>query len=175
MAETSHKIVALTVACVAAAGIVKSVTEKDVSAEGAPTAIEAPAPEQDECDEAFAANHPVTETSPEEAEKIGQVLITCYFGEEEWPAARQLIHNESSWRPAVVNEIGACGLPQSYPCSKMVDEMLGPGHTLEDMSTEEQIIWFNQYVESEYDTPTAALNHWNARVPINGQDVGHWY
>ena len=32
-----------------------------------------------------------------------------------------------------------------------------------------------RYITNRYGTPSAALAHWQRRVPINGRDVGHWY
>jgi hypothetical protein len=49
----------------------------------------------------------------------------------------------------------------------------------------EQVRWTHHYYEvgpdmvegttDDYDSPMAAWRHWNAQVPINGVDHGHWY
>lgn len=89
------------------------------------------------------------------------------FGISNWDSLEELITNESGWNPYNVNKSsGACGLGQALPCSKM---------NCEKWDYECQIDWVLNYIKDRYETPTKALAHWNARVKINGQDVGNWY
>lgn len=83
----------------------------------------------------------------------------------EWNALVTLWHNESGWNPKAYNSSsGACGIPQALPCSKIPNQ-----------SVDGQIDWGMNYIASRYGTPTKALSHWNAKVPINGRNMGHWY
>ena len=85
----------------------------------------------------------------------------------EWTSFEELVRNESGWNPYSRNgSSGACGLGQAMPCSKM---------DCESWDYECQVDWTINYVANRYKTPSKALAHWNARVPINGKDVGNWY
>ena len=88
-----------------------------------------------------------------EAQKYG-------WGEgAEWSALVTLINNESGWRPHVINEIGACGLFQALPCSKL-------GAPVENISN--QAAWGLRYIRDRYGSPSSALSQWYSRSP-------HWY
>jgi hypothetical protein len=173
--RTGQKLLALTAACVALASVVKGAAEQDTESTGTPPSnerIDNTEQHGEGCEEAFAADHPAAETSPEKAREIGKILVTCRFGTDEWPAAEELWHNESGWNPRAENpDSDACGIPQSWPCNKMT----GGDKTHADMSVEEQLEWGINYVEKRYGTPTAALEWWYDAVPVNGQDVGNWY
>lgn len=89
------------------------------------------------------------------------------FGIEHWSALEELITNESGWNPFATNDgSGACGLGQALPCSKM---------ECENWDYECQVNWVADYIQDRYENPTKAWNHWLARVPIDGRDVGNWY
>ena len=81
----------------------------------------------------------------------------------EWAALVTLVNNESGWRPYVVNEIGACGLFQSLPCSKL-------GAPLENIGN--QARWGIGYIRDRYSTPSNALAMWRSRC---GSPQGCWY
>lgn len=72
-------------------------------------------------------------------------------------AYAELIFRESGFHPTSVNSIGACGLGQALPCSKMNCE-------LTDVDC--QINWVKSYVERRYGTIDKALEH---------HDVKGWY
>lgn len=84
----------------------------------------------------------------------------------EWDALYGLVQRESGWNPAAANPTSAArGLFQ-----KMIN-MHGPIES----TVEGQAAWGLNYIRQRYGSPSRALAHWLARVPINGQDVGHWY
>lgn len=84
----------------------------------------------------------------------------------EWDALYGLVQRESGWNPAAANPTSAArGLFQ-----KMIN-MHGPI----EGTVEGQAAWGLNYIRQRYGSPSRALAHWLARVPINGQDVGHWY
>lgn len=69
----------------------------------------------------------------------------------DWDSVDYIISRESSWRPDAVNPIGACGLPQALPCSKLGDNWSDPVHALE---------WANTYALSRYGSWAAAEIAW---------------
>lgn len=84
----------------------------------------------------------------------------------EWDALYGLVQRESGWNPAAANPTSAArGLFQ-----KMIN-MHGPIES----TVEGQAAWGLNYIKQRYGSPSRALAHWLARVPINGKDVGHWY
>jgi len=71
-----------------------------------------------------------------------------------------LIGGESGCNPRAYNQSsGACGIPQSLPCSKM-------GCSLDDPVC--QLRWMDSYVKSRYGTWDNAYATWLSRSP-------HWY
>lgn len=64
-----------------------------------------------------------------------------------------IIQHESSGNPYAVNEIGACGLYQALPCSKM-------GCRLSDVPC--QLVWGKQYAISRYGSTYAAMVWWQS-------------
>lgn len=85
------------------------------------------------------------------------------------PATTKLILNESGCKPNARNsKSGACGIPQAYPCSKLPCQLNSSGAVC-------QLKWMDGYVKERYGSWDGALRHWNARVPVNGKDVGNWY
>lgn len=103
-------------------------------------------------------------------ENIKEVIAdktTKMFGAEYVSDMQSLIFKESSFDPNKINPTsGACGLFQFYPCKKLPC-------VLDDIPC--QLFWGLTYVEDRYGNPTNAWNHWLARVPIKGEDVGNWY
>ena len=91
------------------------------------------------------------------------------WGDDQWPALDQLVSNESSWNPSAQNpESSAFGLFQFLDDTW---ENYG-GRTVDPA---QQIQAGLQYIEDRYGSPQEALEHWEARVPVGGEDVGHWY
>lgn len=82
-----------------------------------------------------------------------------YFVESEWPYFDELIWRESGYNPTNVNKkSGACGLPQSLPCSKLPQGVNTPVET--------QLIWMAEYVRDRYQTPSRAIAFHN---------INNWY
>lgn len=69
-----------------------------------------------------------------------------------WEDGAELVARESSFRPWIVNEIGACGLAQSLPCSKMKCPLNGEGIKC-------QLDWQKKYIAGRYETISKALDH----------------
>lgn len=81
---------------------------------------------------------------------LGRSLNAIQFGDQHWPALLALWNRESNWNPNAKNRSsGACGIPQALPCSK-----------IPDMSTQGQIEWGLQYIESRYGNPSNAWRFW---------------
>ena len=85
-----------------------------------------------------------------------------------------LWNHEAHFNPWAGNPTsGACGIPQFWPCQKLLDKC----QTLDDVSC--QIDAGLEYIQNRYRNPTEAYKHWLDRVPImiDGKltDVGHWY
>lgn len=83
----------------------------------------------------------------EHYDEIIAYLKTIYTN---WEDAAELTAREASFNPHVINSIGACGLPQALPCSKMKCE-------LTDIKC--QLDWQKEYVSDRYGTITKALDH----------------
>lgn len=88
----------------------------------------------------------------------------------------QLVHNESSWNPLASNKKSqACGLFQSWPCSKVLS-------VAKDLNNiEGQAEWGVRYIQNRYGSPSKALYFWNYEAPkydLNkdgSPDGHHWY
>lgn len=81
---------------------------------------------------------------------LGRSLNAIQFGDQHWPSLLALWNRESNWNPSARNRSsGACGIPQALPCSK-----------IPDMSTQGQIEWGLQYIESRYGNPSNAWRFW---------------
>ena len=50
-----------------------------------------------------------------------QAYLRSRLSQFEYWCAWRIVLQESGWRPTALNWQGACGFPQSYPCSKMAD------------------------------------------------------
>ena len=68
---------------------------------------------------------------------------------DQWGAMDFIIARESGWNLYAQNPSGACGLPQAYPCSKIV---------WGDAAS--QINWFISYCTGRYGSVNGAYSHW---------------
>ena len=81
-------------------------------------------------------------------------------------ATQTLILKESGCRPNAINpSSGACGIPQSLPCSKM-------GCSLDNAGAVCQLRWMDGYVKARYGSWDNALATWYSR---GGSPSGCWY
>lgn len=72
---------------------------------------------------------------------------------DEWTALLELYSCESSWNHSANNaESGACGIPQSYPCSKLANAIPDYRNNVAG-----QITWGYEYIKARYGTPSKAL------------------
>lgn len=84
--------------------------------------------------------------NPEVAGKLKEMYL-------DWPSAVELVCRESGFNSQAINRSsGACGLPQSLPCSKM-------NCSLDDVDC--QLAWQKQYIANRYGTVTKALDFHN--------------
>jgi SLT domain-containing protein len=108
--------------------------------------------------------------SGEIQQMVRQRMRAFGWGDEHWPALRSLISRESSWNPTAQNPNStAFGLFQFLDSTwggTGIAKTSDPG-----LQTEAGL----RYIRNRYGDPSAAWQHWLARVPINGQDMGHWY
>jgi len=76
---------------------------------------------------------------------------------------------ESSNRLEAINEIGCKGLGQDCNGQLVID--------CPNWQTDRpcQEAFWERYMISRYGTWVKAWEHWLARVPINGRDVGFWW
>ncbi len=87
--------------------------------------------------------------NPKSPKGIAWEINRIKFGVEHWKSWEILGTKESGWNPYAINRTsGACGIPQSLPCSKM---------DCERWDYECQINWMAQYIERRYGNPTKAL------------------
>lgn len=76
---------------------------------------------------------------------------------------------ESSNRLDNVNSIGCYGLGQD--CNNVLASECPDWRT--NYACQDN--FWNNYAIRRYGSWVAAMNHWLARVPINGKDVGNWW
>lgn len=92
------------------------------------------------------------------------------WDESQMPALAELVQRESGWNPQAQNPNStAFGLFQflnSTWAGTGISKTADPGKQIEAGL---------RYIQSRYGSPEAALEHWKARKPIKGKDVGHWY
>jgi hypothetical protein len=92
--------------------------------------------------------------------EIAYNLTVAKWGADQWPAMELLIKKESGFNPYAMNpSSGACGLPQSLPCSKLLNKC----GSLDNHSC--QVQWMVDYVSNRYGTPQGAIafhakNNW---------------
>ena len=84
-----------------------------------------------------------------------QLVLEYGWSEEDYQALVHLWYRESSWNPNAVNKkSGACGIPQSLPCSKMAVE--GTDYRTNYRT---QIRWGLKYIKGRYGSPSGAWAH----------------
>lgn len=82
------------------------------------------------------------------------------WSKKEWEAMRYVMNKENrNANQYAVNSIGACGIPQALPCSKMLN-VIGSLDNLDG-----QLDWMVNYISKRYGTPTKAMqfhkiNNW---------------
>lgn len=76
---------------------------------------------------------------------------------------------ESTNRLDAENSIGCIGLGQD--CNGALEPACPNWQTNRAC----QDAFWETYMQRRYGTWAAAKAHWMSRVPINGQDVGHWW
>lgn len=90
--------------------------------------------------------NPYDENSPK---GIAWKINSEKFSVRDWNAWDELITQESGWNPYSINrDSGACGIPQSLPCSKM---------KCDKWDYKCQLLWMADYIENRYGNPTKAL------------------
>lgn len=80
-------------------------------------------------------------------------LAASNIPQSDWADADWIITRESGWRPTVINSIGACGLGQALPCSKLPCQLTDPVC---------QLNWINGYVNGRYGGFSQAKGFWQA-------------
>jgi LysM repeat protein len=77
------------------------------------------------------------------------------YGAEAWPSIVYILSHESGFDPYAINESsGACGLPQSLPCDKLLSSI----GSLDNIQG--QIDWFFNYIDNRYGGPYGACDFW---------------
>ena len=91
-----------------------------------------------------------------EIQAYAHQLVREYgWSEADYQALVLLWYRESSWNPNAVNKkSGACGVPQSLPCSKMKSE--GADYRT---NYKTQVRWGCKYIKARYGTPSKAWQH----------------
>lgn len=86
--------------------------------------------------------------------------VVAKWSADQWPAMEYVMNKETSGDPKAINKSsGACGIPQSLPCSKML-KVIG---SLDNVNG--QLDWMVNYIASRYDNPKGAekfhkINNW---------------
>lgn len=103
---------------------------------------------------------PITIATPAQAQEIAKTMASQRgWTGYQWDALVILWNGESGWNMNSWNtSSGACGIPQSLPCSKIPN--------WRDVNS--QLTWGMDYIARTYGTPANALAKWQARSP-------HWY
>ena len=83
-------------------------------------------------------------------------MVKSYgWSDYDWECLVKLWNRESGWNPNAVNKrSGACGIPQSLPCSKMAVE-----GTDYKTNYRTQIRWGLKYIAWRYSSPSGAWSH----------------
>ena len=116
----------------------------------------------------------VTEIEVETSQRAPETAIATYIEpieayNSEDEAKAFIYMKESGNRLYATNSIGCIGLGQD--CSGRLAIECPNWQT--DRTCQE-VFWQN-YMNSRYGTWNKAKQHWLARVPINGKDVGNWW
>lgn len=97
---------------------------------------------------------PVPQPTPPAPSLSEEMMAAAGIPQSDWAAVDYIVHHESTWRPAVVNESsGSCGLVQELPCGKS-------GCTLGDGVC--QLKWASKYATSRYGSWSGAQAYWQA-------------
>lgn len=84
-----------------------------------------------------------------------QLVLSHGWTEADYQALVLLWHRESGWNPYSVNKkSGACGIPQSLPCSKMAK--YGKDYRT---NYKVQVKWGLDYIKARYGVPLKAWQH----------------
>ena len=91
-----------------------------------------------------------------EIQSYAHSLVLSYgWSEEDYYTLVMLWNRESSWNPNAINKkSGACGIPQSLPCSKMASE--GADYRT---NYQTQVRWGLNYIKARYGSPSNAWGH----------------
>ena len=83
-------------------------------------------------------------------------LVKSYgWSDYDWECLVKLWNRESGWNPNAVNRrSGACGIPQSLPCSKMASA--GSDYRTNYRT---QVRWGLNYIKNRYGSPANAWGH----------------
>lgn len=94
--------------------------------------------------------------SKAEIQNYAYSLVKSYgWSDYDWECLVKLWNRESSWNPNAVNKSsGACGIPQSLPCSKM--KSFGSDYRT---NYKTQVKWGLNYIKNRYGTPSEAWGH----------------
>ena len=94
--------------------------------------------------------------SKAEIQAYAYSLVKSYgWSDYDWECLVKLWNRESGWNPNAVNKrSGACGIPQSLPCSKMAVE--GTDYRTNYRT---QIRWGLKYIAGRYGSPSGAWKH----------------
>ena len=91
-----------------------------------------------------------------EIQSYAHNLVLSYgWSEQDYQALVLLWNRESGWNPYAVNRrSGACGIPQSLPCSKMAK--YGKDYRI---NYRVQVRWGIDYIKARYGNPSKAWQH----------------
>ena len=94
--------------------------------------------------------------SKAEIQAYAHSLVLSYgWSEYDYECLVKLWNRESGWNPNAVNKrSGACGVPQSLPCSKMKSE--GSDYRT---NYKTQVRWGLKYIKARYGSPANAWGH----------------
>ena len=105
---------------------------------------------------------PAAEPTPEPA----PVEVPQPANDSEADAKAFIYSHESGNVAHRYNSIGCYGLGQD--CNGIVEGRCGADYACQDK-------FFTDYMQRRYGSWAAAKAFWQARVPIDGRDVGHWW
>lgn len=119
------------------------------------------------------------DSSIEELKKYARdlVLNKYHWTEADYNALVELWNHESNWSYKADNPYSdALGIPQAMYNQKTHPELFNyPEYKDFKNNPKTQINWGLWYISTAYGNPSKAWAHWQARVPIDGKDVGNWY
>jgi len=128
---------------------------KQVTKESTPISVVLPQPLQEK--QVSVAS--VVKTQPSGSHQ--EWMIAAGIQPGDFGYVEYIVTHESGWRPQVVNSIGATGLCQALPGSKMATA--GPDWQANPIT---QLKWCSSYAKSRYGSWAQAYNFWLAK---------HWW